>query len=91
MVVKSKDEAEELAIAFVKTWKDLKNPRIESTEKEVIDDPACYIWHVNGNFEWTLKRAGYFSVSIHESGDFLGWAVGVSKVRPWESVPTPSK
>lgn len=91
MVVKSKDEAEELAITFVKTWKDLKNPRIESTEKEVIDDPPCYVWHVTGNFEWTLKREGYFSVTIHESGDLLGWTVGVSKVRPWESAPTSSK
>ena len=87
MVVKSKAEAEKIAVDFVETWKDVKKPKIESSEKVFIEEPKCYIWHVTGSFEWTLEREGYFSVSIHESGGLLGWSVGVPKVRSWESAP----
>jgi len=87
MVVKSKAEAEKMAIDFVETWKDVKNPKIESSEKVIIEETKCHIWHISGSFEWTLEREGYFSVSIHESGDILGYTCGVPKVRSWESAP----
>ena len=41
MAVKSKAEAEKIAVDFVETWKNVKNPKIESSEKVFIEEPEC--------------------------------------------------
>lgn len=71
--------AEKTALEYVETWKDVRDPKVESTK-------ICYIWGtedrpagaffirhskcllVKGTFDWARDGDGSFKVLIDESG-----------------------